>query len=150
MKVVEFVEGEPCKFILSSGDHRIHFKASSLDVKQHWITALRTAILAKSSKHGKKKNKPSNMSVATLSVEQPHPSGQMGDGVENGWGQRDICNPSPSPSYNDLNAAAAANSQFEQVSICLMSDEEYGRRQRHSGGFEICHIKWCGCHGEWE
>lgn len=47
--MIEFVEGEPSKFLLVSGDHRLHFKASGLDEKQQWIKSLRTSILSMSS-----------------------------------------------------------------------------------------------------
>ena len=108
--MVEFVEGEPCKFILSSGDHRIHFKASSLDIKQDWITALRTAILAESSSTLAKNKQPKAANMATLAVEQPRPPL-----VENGW---DIRDRSPSPSINDLNTANKPV-LFEQVSYVV-------------------------------
>ena len=120
--MVEFVEGERCKFILTSGDQRLHFKASSLDVKQDWVTALRTAILAKS--RTKQPGAKSNIMAVTLSIEKPHPSGQNGGLLqENGW-VRDLHvpspSPSPSPSANDLNAAAAGTkSDFKQVSLCM-------------------------------
>ena len=108
MKVIEFVEGERCKFILTSGDQRLHFKASSLDVKQDWVTALRTAILADGrTKHTNAKT--SNM-AATLTVQ-----GGGGGVQENGW-MRDLREPSPSPSAMDVSATAAAKLEFEKVS----------------------------------
>ena len=124
VKVIEFVEGERCKFILTSGDQRLHFKASSLDVKQDWVTALRTAILAdghhRTKKHTltKSSNLNGNMAV-TLTVQQGG-GGGGGGGVgagENGW-TRDLREPSPSPSAMDVNAAPAAGpkSEFETVS----------------------------------
>ncbi len=42
---MEFVEGEPTKFLLITGDSRLHLKASSLDEKQHWVKYLRSIIL---------------------------------------------------------------------------------------------------------
>lgn len=44
VQVVEFLENEPCKFALFTSDHRIHLRASSVDIKQAWIKSLRTAI----------------------------------------------------------------------------------------------------------
>jgi len=46
--VVEFVEGEPNKFLVAAEDHRLHFKASSLEEKQHWVTSIRSSILTMS------------------------------------------------------------------------------------------------------
>lgn len=45
MQVVEFVEGEPTKFLLVAGDQRLHLKASSIDEKQQWVKYLRSSIL---------------------------------------------------------------------------------------------------------
>ena len=44
VQVVEFLENEACKFALFTSDHRIHLRASSVDIKQAWIKSLRTAI----------------------------------------------------------------------------------------------------------
>lgn len=122
MKVVEFVEGERCKFILTSGDQRLHFKASSIDIKQEWVTALRTAILAdRRTKHTntpKSSNTGNSSSMAaTLTVQ-----GVGGGGMqENGW-TRDLRAPSPSPSATDINVTVATtNSEFEKVSfVCCV------------------------------
>ena len=48
LQVVEFLEGEPCKFILTTGDHRMSLKANTLEVKNEFVRALRTIILEKS------------------------------------------------------------------------------------------------------
>ena len=120
MKVIEFVEGERCKFILTSGDQRLHFKASSLDIKQDWVTALRTAILAdgrhRTKKHTLAKSSNVNGNVAVMVTVQ---QGGGGVGGENGW-TRDLREPSPSPSATDVNTAPAAapKSEFEKVSSC--------------------------------
>jgi thioesterase domain-containing protein len=45
VQVIEFIEGEPCKFALFTSDHRMHLKASSVDVKNQWIRFLRTAVM---------------------------------------------------------------------------------------------------------
>ena len=117
MKVVEFVEGERCKFILTSGDQRLHFKASSLDIKQDWVTALRTAILADGrTKHTNTKTSSNSGNMAVTLTVQGGGGGGGGGGVqENGW-MRDLREPSPSPSATDVNVAAAAISEFEKVS----------------------------------
>ena len=113
--MIEFVEGERCKFILTSGDQRLHFKASSIDIKQEWVTALRTAILADGrTKQTNTKNSANSRNMAvTLTVQG---GGTAGGVQENGW-TRDLREPSPSPSAMDV-SAAAAKSEFERVSSC--------------------------------
>ena len=125
VKVIEFVEGEACKFILSSGDHKLHFKAYSLDIKQHWVTALRTAILAEASSNTKN-NKPKTMTAKVETLRPP----QTGGIVENGWSVRDR---SPSPSLSDL---SAAKSQFERVSVVCVCVWEI----RCEGGKVSCQL----------
>ena len=117
MKVIEFVEGERCKFILTSGDQRLHFKASSLDIKQDWVTALRTAILADGrTKHTNTKTSSNSGNMAVTLTVQGGGGGGGGGVQENGW-MRDLREPSPSPSATDVNAAAAAaKSEFDKVS----------------------------------
>lgn len=44
MQVLEFLEGEPCKFALFTSDHRMHFRATAIESKQRWVKALRMAI----------------------------------------------------------------------------------------------------------
>ena len=45
--MLEFIEGEPCKFALVTGDSRLHLKASSVDIKHEWVRSLRSSILEK-------------------------------------------------------------------------------------------------------
>ena len=45
--MLEFIEGEPSKFALVTGDSRIYLKASSVDVKHSWVKTLRLSILEK-------------------------------------------------------------------------------------------------------
>lgn len=42
--MLEFIEGEPFKFAFFTSDHRMHLKASTLDVKQKWLKYLKIAI----------------------------------------------------------------------------------------------------------
>lgn len=42
--MLEFIEGEPCKFALFTSDHRMHLKANSIDIKNDWVKSLRIAI----------------------------------------------------------------------------------------------------------
>ena len=44
VQVLEFFEGEPCKFALFTSDHRMHFRAATVPSKQRWVRHLRTAI----------------------------------------------------------------------------------------------------------
>lgn len=44
VQVLEFIEGEPCKFALFTSDHRMHFRASTIESKQRWVKSLRIAI----------------------------------------------------------------------------------------------------------
>ena len=65
-KLTEFFEGDPCKFCLVTGDHRIHLKSNTLDLKQDWVKALRTAILQSP---GKNKVKTERHDKSLLSVD---------------------------------------------------------------------------------
>ena len=112
------MEGERCKFILTSGDQRLHFKASSLDIKQDWVTALRTAILA-NGRTKRTNTKTSNSNSSSMAVTLTVQGGGGGGVQENGW-TRDLRAPSPSPSATDVNTAVATTkSEFEKVSSCI-------------------------------
>ncbi len=42
--MLEFIEGEQCKFALFTSDHRMHFRAPSIQTKQRWIKAIRIGV----------------------------------------------------------------------------------------------------------
>ena len=103
------MEGDSCKFALVSGDQRLHFKASGLDIKQQWIKALRSAILEKNKSklptaNGKMENGPT---LGMLAVET--------------W-PKDLGMPSPLPSptptrkMNGKGSSSSNGVEFEKVS----------------------------------
>ena len=81
LQVNEFQEGEPCKFIIASTDQKLHFKASTIESKQLWVRALRTAILER--RKGSIGQSLAHIGTSLLSVE--------------GW-SKDLMEPSPRPS----------------------------------------------------
>ena len=48
-QIIEFVEGEPTRFLLVTGDQKLHLKAPVLEEKQEWVKILRSAIFSMSS-----------------------------------------------------------------------------------------------------
>ena len=81
LQVNEFQEGEPCKFIIASTDQKLHFKASTIESKQLWVKALRTAILER--RKGSFGQSLTHIGTSLLSVD--------------GW-SKDLMEPSPRPS----------------------------------------------------
>lgn len=76
VQVVEFVEGDPNKFLLVAGDHRLHFKASTIEEKQKWIRYLRSSILSKNSQNSAKMERDTSKGYLELdnSSRSLHPS----------------------------------------------------------------------------
>ncbi len=79
VQVVEFVEAEPTKFLLATGDHKLHFKAATLEEKQQWVRTLRSAII-------KKSGEPSKLSVPSVAV----PTLGISNGKESPIGSSDV------------------------------------------------------------
>jgi len=48
IQIIEFIEGEPCKFALLTADNRLYLKANSVESKQDWVQVLRSNILSNS------------------------------------------------------------------------------------------------------
>lgn len=80
LQMVEFVEAEPTKFLLVTGDHKLHFKATTLDEKQQWVRVLRSAIMNKC-------NDVSKLNIPSVAVPSLTPSptpGTSGKETPNG------------------------------------------------------------------
>ncbi len=73
IQIVEFIEGEPCKFALVTTDSRLHLKSSSLDIKQVWVKLLRESILKTSTKMSGTENGTGVLSAVTKDLMAPSP-----------------------------------------------------------------------------
>ena len=103
----EFLEGEPCKFIVTTGDHKLHFKARTIELKQVWVKVLRTSVLRqRTNSFG---GALAQLSMSLLSVEASSLS-------------TDLMNPSPQPSpkgtpvpTRKMNGGTMVEVEFERV-----------------------------------
>ena len=103
----EFLEGEPCKFIVTTGDHKLHFKARTIELKQVWVKVLRTSVLRqRTNSFG---GALAQLSMSLLSVEASILS-------------TDLMNPSPQPSpkgtpvpARKMNGGTVVEMEFEKV-----------------------------------
>ena len=103
----EFLEGEPCKFIVTTGDHKLHFRANTIESKQIWVKVLRTSVLRqRTHSFG---GALAQLSMSLLSVESSGLS-------------TDLMNPSPQPSpkttpvlMRKMNGGTMVEVEFEKV-----------------------------------